>query len=102
LKKPFTKKGWGSGSRCRPWVQVPVLQKEKKKSSDTWGNSWEFPGQVFVYGHIAILISWCWRPVPKEWQNLDEKIMDLWWHFRLPYFWTSYYLRKLSLYLIQF
>jgi hypothetical protein len=26
LKKPFTKKGWWSGSRCRPWVQAPVLQ----------------------------------------------------------------------------
>jgi hypothetical protein len=24
LKKPFTKKGWCSGSRCRPWVQTPV------------------------------------------------------------------------------
>jgi hypothetical protein len=29
LKKPFTKKGWWSGSRCRPWVQDPVLQKKK-------------------------------------------------------------------------
>jgi hypothetical protein len=23
-KKPITKKGWWSGSRCRPWVQTPV------------------------------------------------------------------------------
>jgi hypothetical protein len=29
-KKPLTKKGWWSGSRCRPWVQTPV-PKEKKK-----------------------------------------------------------------------
>jgi hypothetical protein len=26
-KKPITKKGWWSGSRCRPWVQIPVPQK---------------------------------------------------------------------------
>jgi hypothetical protein len=24
LKEPITKKGWWSGSRCRPWVQTPV------------------------------------------------------------------------------
>jgi hypothetical protein len=28
-KKPFTKKGWLSSSRCRPWVQTPVPQKKK-------------------------------------------------------------------------
>jgi hypothetical protein len=27
-KTPITKKGWLSGSRCRPWVQTPVLQKK--------------------------------------------------------------------------
>jgi hypothetical protein len=33
LKKPIThkKKCWWSDSRCRPWVQTPVLEKEKKK-----------------------------------------------------------------------
>jgi hypothetical protein len=25
------KRGWWNGSRCRPWVQTPVLQKKKKK-----------------------------------------------------------------------
>jgi hypothetical protein len=30
-KQPITKKGWWSGSKCRPWVQTPVLQKKKKK-----------------------------------------------------------------------
>jgi hypothetical protein len=30
LKTPFTEKGWRSGSRCRPLVQAPVLQKKKK------------------------------------------------------------------------
>jgi hypothetical protein len=28
-KKPITKKGWWSGSRCRPRVQTPVLPKNK-------------------------------------------------------------------------
>jgi hypothetical protein len=32
LKKSFTTKGWWSGSRCRPWVQSPVPQKETEKS----------------------------------------------------------------------
>jgi hypothetical protein len=31
LKKPFTEKGWWSGSRCKPLVQGPVLQKNKKQ-----------------------------------------------------------------------
>jgi hypothetical protein len=31
LKKPNTKKGWWSSSKCRPWVQAPVPQKKKKK-----------------------------------------------------------------------
>jgi hypothetical protein len=30
-KKPITKKGWWSDSRCRPCVQTPVQQKKKKK-----------------------------------------------------------------------
>jgi hypothetical protein len=29
--KSITKKGMGSGSRCRPWVQIPVPQKQKKR-----------------------------------------------------------------------
>jgi hypothetical protein len=28
-KKPITKKGWWSGSRCRPWDQAPTPQKKK-------------------------------------------------------------------------
>jgi hypothetical protein len=28
-KKHFTKKGWWSGSRCKPWVQTSVLQKKR-------------------------------------------------------------------------
>jgi hypothetical protein len=29
LENPITIKGWQSGSRCRPWVQTPVLKKKK-------------------------------------------------------------------------
>jgi hypothetical protein len=31
-KKPFTKKSWWSGSRCRPWIQTPILQNKKGKN----------------------------------------------------------------------
>jgi hypothetical protein len=31
LKKPKTKKGWWSGSRCRPCVPIPVLPKKKER-----------------------------------------------------------------------
>jgi hypothetical protein len=33
-KIPITKEGWWNGSRCRPWVQTPVLQKKKKKKKE--------------------------------------------------------------------
>jgi hypothetical protein len=29
------KKGWWSGSRCKPWAQIPVPQKKKKKKTRT-------------------------------------------------------------------
>jgi hypothetical protein len=31
-KKPSQKKGWLSSSRYKPWIQVPVLPKKKKKT----------------------------------------------------------------------
>jgi hypothetical protein len=34
-KYPFTKKGWWSGSRCRPWVQTPVWEKKKIQFSES-------------------------------------------------------------------
>jgi hypothetical protein len=30
-KTHHKKKGWWSGSRCKPWVQAPVLQKKKQE-----------------------------------------------------------------------
>jgi hypothetical protein len=33
---PNTKKGWWSGSRCRPSVQALVLQKKKKKGKEVF------------------------------------------------------------------
>jgi hypothetical protein len=38
LKKPIMRKGWWSGSRCRPRVQAPVLQKKKKKKKKKKSN----------------------------------------------------------------
>jgi hypothetical protein len=32
--RTFTKKGWWSGSKCRPWVQAPVPQTKEKKDSN--------------------------------------------------------------------
>jgi hypothetical protein len=34
-KKKNQKKGWWSGSRCRSWVQTPVLQQKKKKERES-------------------------------------------------------------------
>jgi hypothetical protein len=34
-KTPDTRKGWLSGSRCRPWAQTLVLPKGKKKKKST-------------------------------------------------------------------
>jgi hypothetical protein len=34
-KKKYQKKGWWSGSRCRPWVQTPVLQKPNQTIPET-------------------------------------------------------------------
>jgi hypothetical protein len=51
LKKPFIKKGWWSGSRCRLSVQTPELPKnnnnnnktEKRKCVYTLPCAWNFP-----------------------------------------------------------
>jgi hypothetical protein len=48
-KKPITKKGWLSDSRCRPWVQVPVLQnknKNKKQQSSYAGSTAQAVGHL--------------------------------------------------------
>jgi hypothetical protein len=35
LKKTYhQKKDWWSGSRCKPWVQTPVLQKQNTKQTN--------------------------------------------------------------------
>jgi hypothetical protein len=33
-KKPITKKGWWNGSRCRPWVQTLIPQKQNKNKNN--------------------------------------------------------------------
>jgi hypothetical protein len=37
LKNPNAKKGWWNGSRCRPWVQTLILQKQKQNSGSVGG-----------------------------------------------------------------
>jgi hypothetical protein len=53
LKKPITKKGWWSGSWCRPWVQTPVPQGGKKKKRESFSKA-KIPGEsqatIFVSG----------------------------------------------------
>jgi hypothetical protein len=34
LKKSITKKSWRSGSRCRPWVQIPNTAKQTNKQTN--------------------------------------------------------------------
>jgi hypothetical protein len=43
-KTHHRKRAWWSGSRCRPWVQAPVLQKAKTKT-----NKVTFPAQHGVF-----------------------------------------------------
>jgi hypothetical protein len=42
-KNPSHKRGWRSDSRCRPWVQTPVLQKRKKKTLQISQALWNTP-----------------------------------------------------------
>jgi hypothetical protein len=50
-KKPFTKKGWWSGSMCRSCVQAPA-PKKKKRVRQNWQN-WQWrqdSGSAWVWG----------------------------------------------------
>jgi hypothetical protein len=68
-KKPITKKGWWSGSRCRPWVQTPVLPK-KIMESQVWCITPVTPttqgakaGGLWVWGQPGLHRD---RPCPKK------------------------------------
>jgi hypothetical protein len=57
LKKPFIKKGWWSGSRCRLSVQTPELpknnnnnNKKKKKRRNV---------SVFTHYPVLGIFQWC-------------------------------------------
>jgi hypothetical protein len=58
-KRPFTKKGWWSGARCRPWVQTSVLQKKKDRNCISNHHS-----QVFTkcLQYSSSLQLWCTFP----------------------------------------
>jgi hypothetical protein len=47
LEKPITKKGWRSGSRCRPWVQALVPKKKKLRILFSLPTTCEFPSHEF-------------------------------------------------------
>jgi hypothetical protein len=54
-KKPITKKGWWSGSRCRSQVQTPVPQKKKKSGGCSFVDS--YLGLLFC--SIGLCICFC-------------------------------------------
>jgi hypothetical protein len=64
-KKKSQKKGWWSGSRCRPWVQVPVPQKkEEKKREREKRHSSKFPHETgrdpeLVYPFLSVAQAPC-------------------------------------------
>jgi hypothetical protein len=41
-QKTLPKKGWWSGSRCRPWVQALFLQKKNKKGFSRYHSVTDF------------------------------------------------------------
>jgi hypothetical protein len=47
-KKTITKKGWWSGSRCRPWVQAPVQQ---NKQMNTTKLAWLQKEKALIRSH---------------------------------------------------
>jgi hypothetical protein len=51
-KIPFTKKGWWSDSRCRPWVQTPVLKKKNRGRASVktgWRDSTRWPSRSVLW-----------------------------------------------------
>jgi hypothetical protein len=61
LKKPITRKGWWSGSRCRPWVQAPVLKKKKKRVKKNWQGWEELEREVESSLQPILWISFCYN-----------------------------------------
>jgi hypothetical protein len=62
LKKPITQKGWWSGSRCRPWVQAPVLQRQKIPDKGffpvTYDQIWFLPDSLLSYNYDNYFHFW--------------------------------------------
>jgi hypothetical protein len=55
-KKPFTKKDWWSGSRCRHWVQAPVPPKKKNLYVSNIFN-WEM--LYLYYSAFSFIFNYC-------------------------------------------
>jgi hypothetical protein len=64
FKKPFTKKGWWNGSRGRPWVQTPALQKKKRKRKEE-----KF---ILAQFQVSVPISWKSQHLPRVSQAGDN------------------------------
>jgi hypothetical protein len=72
LEKPFTKIGWWSGSRCRPWVQTPVPPKTEIKEKEVIGRS---HAQASLCPQLKVFEGWgyglCGRVLSK-WKALHS------------------------------
>jgi hypothetical protein len=90
-KHPSQKKGWWSGSRCRPRVQVPVLQKKKKElllvSSST---CWKWMGILTLSDaegcKCAFIITFVQLAVTAKNVNFGVRLPGYWLH-DLPSWW---------------
>jgi hypothetical protein len=56
-KKPFIKKGWWIDSRCRPWVQAPVLEKKKRMHKMLKISFYFFHRHIFSKSGVHILFK---------------------------------------------
>jgi hypothetical protein len=74
LKKPFTKKGWWSGPRCRSWVQTPEMLNFVKAFSASIEMSTWFLSLLLLYAILHLLICVCWTS-PHPWNQTDLVIM---------------------------
>jgi hypothetical protein len=59
LEKPFTKTGWWSGSRWRPWVQAPVSQKKNYLENNGKENTSFIYSSIHAFSCLYWILSMC-------------------------------------------
>jgi hypothetical protein len=87
------KKGWWSGSMCRPWVQIPVPQKPKnktKKSPYLWGYNWYTEKQI----NWICTVWWFGAYVNIHDTTITSNVIDI--SSNSPRFFVSLYLSVLK------